>query len=466
MPRLDPARSCHGWLLGKKLLLGPFLGVVSLALSAATLGAGSPGVQDLGDRTLAEAVTGPAVLSGQVIHRAVDGSWLELKVQSRAGTFLYKATLLGMEAGELARPLASPAMPPGATAARGIKWEAIKSGPSEAPLWLEGEVTKTVGSGGEMEGRFASSGMTVRLSFRVLESYPAGSDPAPTYREVSYGSHARQKMDVYLAKTAGPSPVVVYIHGGSWRGGDKTTVMGQHVFLDQGISLIAINYRYIPAENPSDSVPAVAIPLEDAAYALQFIRSKAEEWGLDKNRIGIWGRSAGACTGLWLATHADLADPAASDPVRRESTRPLCVAALIPQTSLDPIQMRAWVGPQLQYGPHAFAIPTPTGSEGGSRFDAFVAARARLQPWIAEYSPAAMLQRDTPAIFMDFLQLSLTPSEPLDAYYTHSPGFGVGLLDCARAVGAECYLRYDGHEDSQFKDWQQFLIAKLKVVRP
>jgi acetyl esterase/lipase len=460
MSMVAPARS-RQWLVW-----GFLIGLMGPALSAAILGAGSAAVQDLSDRAPADVVPGPAVISGQVIHRAVDGSWLEIRVQGQGGTFLYQVTLLGTEAGELVRHPASPAMPPAAIAARAAKWEAIKAGPSEPLLWLEGEVTKTAAHGAEIEGRFAVTGAIVRLRFQALESYPAGSDPAPTYRDVSYGGHVRQKMDVYLAKSSGPSPVVVYIHGGSWRGGDKNTVMGQHVFLEQGISLIAINYRYIPEENPSDSIPAVAIPFEDAARALQFIRSKAGEWGLDRDRIGIWGRSAGACTGLWLATHANLANPSSPDPISRESTRPACVAALIPQTSLDPVQMRAWVGPQLQYGPHAFAIPAPVAGEGGSRFDAFVAARERLRPWIAEYSPAAMLRRDTPAIFMDFLQLSLTPSEPLDAYYTHSPGFGVGLLAQARTVGAECSLRYDGHEDSQFQNWQQFLIAKLKGVHP
>lgn len=462
MPTATPVQSGSWWHWGKKLVLGSLLGAAGLAFGAAA----PDRVQDVSDLAPASVKAGPAVLAGQVIHRAVDGSWLEIRIQSRWGTFLYQARLLGKEAGALPHHPGGPAMPAGAVAARDIKWESVKSGPTEPKLWLEGEVTKTAAQGEELEARFAFSDATVRLRFRTLESYPAGSDPAPTYRDVSYGEHARNKMDIYLAKSSAPTPVVVYIHGGSWRGGDKSGVMGQHVFLDQGISLIAINYRYIPEENPSETRPAVAVPLEDAARALQFIRSKAAEWGLDKNRIGIWGRSAGACTGLWLATHVDLAEPASTDPVRRESTRPSCVAALIPQTSLDPVQMREWVGSSLQYGPHAFAIPAPAASEGRSRFDAFVAARGRLLPWIAEYSPAAMLRRDTPAIFMDFLQLSLTPSEPLDAYYTHSPGFGVGLMQEARRVGAECYLRYDGHEDSQFKDWQQFLIAKLKVAQP
>jgi len=69
-------------------------------------------------------------------------------------------------------------------------------------------------------------------------------------------------------------------------------------------------------------------PLGDAARALQFVRSKAAEWNIDKTRIGATGGSAGACSSLWLAFHDDLADPKSSDPVARESTRLLCAAVI------------------------------------------------------------------------------------------------------------------------------------------
>ena len=57
-------------------------------------------------------------------------------------------------------------------------------------------------------------------------------------------------------------------------------------------------------------------PLEDAARALQFVRSKAAQWNLDKQRIGASGGSAGACSALWLAFHDDMADPNSQDPDR------------------------------------------------------------------------------------------------------------------------------------------------------
>ena len=104
-------------------------------------------------------------------------------------------------------------------------------------------------------------------------------------------------------------------------GGDKKT--NPRAFLDKGISVAAINYRYTQNGVEDKVEPPVKAPLGDAARALQFVRSKAAEWNLDKQRIGATGGSAGACTSLWLAFHDDMADPKSDDPVARESTRPL-----------------------------------------------------------------------------------------------------------------------------------------------
>ena len=96
--------------------------------------------------------------------------------------------------------------------------------------------------------------------------------------------------------------------------------------------------------------------MNDAQRALQFLRSKADEWNIDKTRIAASGVSAGACASLWLALHDDMADPQSLDPVARESTRLFCAAVKAPQTSLDPKQLREWI-PNYIYGGHAFGFP-------------------------------------------------------------------------------------------------------------
>src|SRR5207247_1560778 len=108
-------------------------------------------------------------------------------------------------------------------------------------------------------------------------------------------------------------------------------------------SVVSINYRFVSEAAAAGIKPPVQWPLHDAARALQFVRSKADEWNLDKSRIAASGSSAGACSALWLAFHDDLADPKSSDPTGRESTRLFCAAVVRAQTSLDPKQMTKWI---------------------------------------------------------------------------------------------------------------------------
>ena len=73
----------------------------------------------------------------------------------------------------------------------------------------------------------------------VVPQLPAGELKQLT--NLSYGDHPRQVLDFYPAESDTPTPVVFYIHGGGWQGGDKKT--NPRAFLDKGISVIAINYR-------------------------------------------------------------------------------------------------------------------------------------------------------------------------------------------------------------------------------
>src|SRR5581483_8975043 len=113
-------------------------------------------------------------------------------------------------------------------------------------------------------------------------------------------------------------------------------------YLREGISVVSVEYRFIPEATKDGEVPPVLGPLGDAARALQFVRSKAKEWNIDKTRIGATGGSAGACSSLWLAFHPDMADPKSSDPIAQESTRLTCAAVVGAQTTLDPQQMKEW----------------------------------------------------------------------------------------------------------------------------
>ena len=140
-----------------------------------------------------------------------------------------------------------------------------------------------------------------------------------THANVKYGAHERNELDIWLADSDKPTPLVIYIHGGAFKGGGRGIWCRWNEadkFLKAGISVAMINYRYcFQGEN------GVMDSLHDSARAVQFLRSKAAEWNLDPDRFGAIGSSAGAGTSLYLASRDDLADPDNEDPVLRESTR-------------------------------------------------------------------------------------------------------------------------------------------------
>ena len=286
----------------------------------------------------------------------------------------------------------------------------------------------------------------------------AVAQPKPTAANVPYGTHERQVLDFWKAESATPTPVLFFIHGGGWQAGDKNRTGGIEKYLAAGISVVAINYRYIVQATADGVVPPVKGPLHDAARALQFVRSKAAEWNIDKQRIGASGGSAGACSSLWLAFHPDMADPNSSDPIARESTRLWCAAVIGAQTTLDPAQMKEWT-PNSKYGGHAFGFKGDP-EKKLSQFDEFLAKRDTILPWIAEYSPYALVTADDPPIYLFYSAPPALGQEQKDP--THTSNFGVKLQEQCKKAGVECELAYPGAPGMKHLTTQDYLIAKLK----
>src|SRR5688500_14833362 len=164
-----------------------------------------------------------------------------------------------------------------------------------------------------------------------------GEKPTPDLT-AKYGPHERNVLDLWKAKSDKLAPLVVFIHGGGFRGGSKEALSPALLdgLLAKGISVMAINYRL----SPEVSFPA---HYTDCARAIQFARSKATEWNLDPMRVGAAGSSAGAGTSLWIGFHDDMADPASDDPVLRQSTRLSCMAVQGGQSTYDPRVIKEWV---------------------------------------------------------------------------------------------------------------------------
>lgn len=278
----------------------------------------------------------------------------------------------------------------------------------------------------------------------------------PTAKDVAYGTHPKQKLHFWKAASDKPTPVLFFIHGGGWTGGNRSSGLAGllPVMLTNGISVVSVEYRFTPEATKDGVVPPVKGPLSDAARALQFVRSKAAEWNIDKARIGASGGSAGACTSLWLAFHDDLADPKSSDPIARESTRLWCAAVSAPQTTLDPKQMKEWT-PNSRYGGHAFGV--------NGKFDDFLASREKILPWIAEYSPYALVTKGDSPVALYFGGAPALGQEQKDP--THTANFGLKLQERCKEIGVPCELIYPGAPDVKHATAQAYLLETLKAPK-
>lgn len=288
---------------------------------------------------------------------------------------------------------------------------------------------------------------------KKVEKKPPVPAIPPTAANVKYGPLERQELDFWQAKSDKPTPVVFCIHGGGWSGGDRSSYYGGvKNFLDNGISVVTINYRLMKQANDQMVKPPVKAPLEDAARALQFVRSKAGEWNIDKKRIGATGGSAGGCSSLWLAFHDDMADPKSSDPIARESTRLYCAAVNGAQVSLDPKEVREWL-PNYKYGAHAF---------GMKGLDEVEMNRAKIADWIKEYSPINHVTKDDPPIGLYYKGVKGAKIGEEHPDPTHSPILGVVLAEKLKKTGIDVQFHSTTTPNEKLPDATAYLIEYLK----
>tara|TARA_R110000850_G_scaffold16044_5_gene50045 strand:- start:1230 stop:2126 length:897 start_codon:yes stop_codon:yes gene_type:complete len=276
-----------------------------------------------------------------------------------------------------------------------------------------------------------------------------GEDPAPTHADVAYDSHNLTKIDFWKADGEGPRPLLVYIHGGGWTSGDKSSRgPGYQQFLDQGISCASVNYRLTP-DHP---LPA---PVHDAARAIQFLRSKSDEWNIRKDRIVLTGGSAGACTSMWLLFHDDLADPDSKDPVARESTRVQGAFVAGGQTSIDPPQIKEWLGPMvLQHGMICKAVGELTIESALKNYD-------KHRDTYQEFSSYNHVSSDDPPLLMTYSNNMTLPSENA-GHGIHHPVYGVKMKEKCDAKEVECHLLIDGVSESDtYGSGAEFALAIL-----
>ena len=176
-----------------------------------------------------------------------------------------------------------------------------------------------------------------------LASTTLPADPAQAQRRAEhtpdltfpYGGDGLQQIDFYRAETdiAGPAPLVIFVHGGGWRRGDKDMDARGHkaaFYPAQGYHYASINYRLLPQAPVEEQA-------RDVARAIRILFDRAEELGIDRDRVVLSGHSAGAHLAALVGTdpqylasvdldHGDIAgivpiDGAAYDVPRQMSGR-------------------------------------------------------------------------------------------------------------------------------------------------
>ena len=166
------------------------------------------------------------------------------------------------------------------------------------------------------------------LSVILLFSAPAAADVTYTRTEdVIYGRKfgTALTLDVFTPKQANGAAIVFAVSGG-WFSAHEFIDLGlMNEYLKRGYTVFAV----VHGSQPKFTIPEI---LEDMHRAIRFIRSRASQYQVDPNRIGICGASAGGHLSLMQGTAGTPGNPEAKDPVERESSRVQAVACFFPPT--------------------------------------------------------------------------------------------------------------------------------------
>jgi acetyl esterase/lipase len=149
--------------------------------------------------------------------------------------------------------------------------------------------------------------VTCGLLLCLAAAAPAAEPIAPTHKDLVYAEADGQKLllNLYLPKSADAKeakrpPLVVFIHGGSWRAGSYKSC-GVDYLAEAGFAVASIEYRF-------SNVAIFPAQIHDCKAAVRWLRAHAEEYGYDASKIGVAGTSAGGHLAVLLGTSGGVAE--------------------------------------------------------------------------------------------------------------------------------------------------------------
>ena len=276
-----------------------------------------------------------------------------------------------------------------------------------------------------------------------------------TFENEQYGDHPRNTFDIWLAKSEIPTPLVIYIHGGGFTGGDKSKYFDSEDlvrFLDSGVSVATINYRFM-----TEAPYGIKACFSDSKRCLQYIRYNAKKYHIDKTKIACSGGSAGAGTALWLAFHDDMADAENPDPVLRESTRITCAGAFATQSTYDIFQWERIIGIPISETPEQRrSIALAFGMDHLNGVDLFKQQKIRK-----ELDFLSEMDKNDPPVFVYNRHKNGIPTN--EDELNHHPLHARAIKEKAEEVGLEAivYAPEIGIVDFSGKDLVGFFLEKF-----
>jgi carboxylesterase type B len=299
-----------------------------------------------------------------------------------------------------------------------------------------------------LENEIELTGIKKAVNIRGVEA---------TFENERYGAHPRNTFDIWLAESATPTPLVIYIHGGGFITGDKSKYHESEDlvrFLEAGVSVATINYRFM-----TEAPFGIKASLNDSKRCLQYIRFNAKKYHVDKNRIACSGGSAGAGTSLWLAFSDDMADASNSDPVMRESTRITCAGAFATQSTYDIFQWEKLLGISMSETPEQRqAIATAFGFQSVNGMD--LSGQVKIRK---ELDFLSEMDKNDPPVFICNNHKNGVPTS--DDEVNHHPLHAKAIKAKADEVGLEAvvYAPEIGIVDPSGKDLVNFFLEKFSI---
>lgn len=276
-----------------------------------------------------------------------------------------------------------------------------------------------------------------------------------TFENEKYGDHPRNTYDIWLAKSETPTPLVIYIHGGGFTGGDKSKYFDSEDlvrFLDAGVSVATINYRFM-----TEAPYGIEACFHDSKRCLQYIRYNAKKYNIDKTRVACSGGSAGAGTALWLAFSDDMANLKNEDPVLQESTRLTCAGAFATQSTYDIFQWEKIIGVPMSDTPEQLqAIAMAFGIKNTAGIDLWAQNQIRT-----ELDFLSKMDKNDPPIFVFNKHKNGIPTN--EDELNHHPLHAKAIKEKADEVGLEAivYAPEIGIFDPSGKDLVEFFLEKF-----